>query len=262
MIFPTSGNFIAWRITFIFENWRQVLSPKPSARPSVIGPSPIVQEVPFQHSKALSISSCDGSGVASSSASAISGGSSEALMSSVSSAWLTVFCSSASETVVSPDASSPPSSAASSEVASSVSAAVVSEPPVVSSDPPHPASTTTAKTATAPIKRVTLSHPLRRSNFPLNDISLLLCFLVTVLKLARATDERRTERGWDAGRLNASAIWPPEDDAPRSVSGAVRRAWGFPDGHLLGRFGAVRGQLPRPPQRPANRGPVANHVDQ
>src|SRR3954454_3005091 len=173
MIFPTSGNFSACRITSIFENWRQVLSPKPSAKPSVIGPSPTVQELAFQHSNALSNSSGDGSPVAISSASIINGGNESALMSSVSSAWFTVFCSSSAETVVSPEASSsePPSSAASSDVASSVSAAAVSsEPPVVSSDPPQPASNTTANTATAPIKRVTLSHPLCRSNFPLNDI--------------------------------------------------------------------------------------------
>src|SRR4051794_26392239 len=98
MNLPTFGYVIAWRITSIFENLRQVLSPKPSASATVTSPLPSWQEVAFQQAYALSSCAWVSGTVAFSSASFMRGGSESAVMVSVCSAALTVACRSAADT--------------------------------------------------------------------------------------------------------------------------------------------------------------------
>src|SRR5436305_857820 len=108
MNLPTFGYVIACRTTSIFENFRHVLSPKPSASATVTLPLPSWHDDAFQHAYALSSCAWVSGTVARCSASFITGGSESALMLEVCSAASTVFCRSAADTLFAGEDEPPP----------------------------------------------------------------------------------------------------------------------------------------------------------
>src|SRR4051812_8261097 len=85
-------------MTSIFENFRHVLSPKPSASATVTLPLPSWHDDACQQANALSSCAWVNGTVARCNASFITGGSESAVMLVVCSAALTVFCRSAGDT--------------------------------------------------------------------------------------------------------------------------------------------------------------------
>src|SRR5437762_1540605 len=98
MILPTCGYVSAWRMISISVNLRQVLSPNPSAIPSVILPLPTVHLLAFQHENAFACTAADGGLDARVSASTMIFGR-EVIGTCAPNAWSIVVCTEAADDV-------------------------------------------------------------------------------------------------------------------------------------------------------------------